>query len=488
MLTISTTAKLIITLIAGLSSFIVTIMFAILNVEIISFFTRLLPGHPKKVLITTNRLKFTTRQPSDKRNQPTKHPKSAWIIFWLSVALMIIFTTLTGVTVTPETTTSKNNIMSGDFRVAIANYSTGKNVPSDLGYEIAQNSYERIVKLIADYNTTDLIITVWGPNLVGEIRGKNNIERVEEAERLADEIGADVIVYGAIEQDSNYLHIIPEFYISSINFYEAEEILGQHFFGSPIDISSYDDISDRVLLTSKLTSRLTGLSKIVIGLAYYLIDDFENAKLVFISANQIVDWGEKEGKHILYLLIGNSAIKNNQLDIAEEYYGKALEIQPDYSRALLGMANVFYRKSLLPIDASANPADLDIGLIEQAVELIEKADNSMNKPVGSDISPKIHFELGQINFMLAYGGYLPDYSNATNEFFIVISDYGDGSNPRIRERAAEAHARLGLINSIQNRKDEAITEYQIAIELSRNPDRIKLFEESLHQLSGDNTN
>lgn len=488
MFTISATAKLIITLIAGVSSFIVTIMFAILNVEIVSFFTGLLPGHPKKVQVTTNRPKPTKRQPPDKRILSTKHPKSAWVIFWSSVAMMIVFTTLTGVTVTPETSDKKNKKMSGDFRVAIANFSTGNNVNSDLGYDIAQNSYERIEKLIDDYNTTDLIITVWGPALVGEIKGKDNVERVEEAERLADEIGADVIVYGTIEQDSNFLHIIPEFYISSKNFYEAEEILGQHYFGSPIDISSYDDISDRVLLTNKMTSRLTGLSKIVIGLAYYLIDDFENAKSVFISANQIVGWGERDGKHILYLLIGNSAIKNNQLDIADEYYGKALEIHPDYSRALLGKANVLYRKSLLPIEASENPADLDIDLIERAVELIDKADKSTNKPVGSDISPKIHFELGQINFMLAYSGYLPDYSSATDEFTIVISEYGDGRNPRIQERAAEAHARLGLIYRIQNRKDEAIAEYEMAIELSRNPDRIKLFEESLNQLSGDSIN
>jgi len=168
---------------------------------------------------------------------------------------------------------------------------------------------------------------------------------------------------------------------------------------------------------------------------------------------------------VLYQLIANAAVRGGDLAQAEAYYTKALALEPDYSRALIGMANIQYRKALALFEQTKNLPDVDRRQIEAALGLLEQAQSSSNQPPLADIGAKVHFERGQCLLMMAYAGFIPGYDPALDEFQQVLSAYGDGANPRLLERGAESHARLGLIFSLTGKNEDAIAEYQRAADL-----------------------
>ncbi len=147
-------------------------------------------------------------------------------------------------------------------------------------------------------------------------------------------------------------------------------------------------------------------------------------------------------------------------------------LEPDYSRALIGMANIHYRKALKPFEESKNPPDVNREQMELALSLLEQAQSSPNQPPLADIGAKVHFERGQCLLMMAYAGFIPAYDPALDEFTQVLAAYADGANPRLLERGAESHARLGLIYSLTGKNEEAVAAYRRAADLlADDPDR-----------------
>ena len=54
---------------------------------------------------------------------------------------------------------------------------------------------------------------------------------------------------------------------------------------------------------------------------------------------------------------------------------------------------------------------------------------------------------------------------AIQEFEAVLADFDDGKNPRVREMAAESHARLGLIYALSESLEPAADHYEEAASL-----------------------
>lgn len=312
-----------------------------------------------------------------------------------------------------------------DLRIAVAGFSERGHSDLGMGTEFAEGIQLRLQKSFEELNP-NFTVTVWGPAQVGTIEGENANERAISAEQISEKIDADLVVYGTVEtEDSSWL-LAPEFYVSAKNFYEAEEITGQHELGTPLPIIGQGNIADRIGVSGELTSRTQALAQISIGLAYYSIENFETALANFQSAEEIEGWEDSEGREILYLLAGNAAIKTNNLELADSYYQKAISINSEYARGYLGVANVYYRLALKPFEENLNPADIDHELLNMALETLQKASRATNQPPRSDISTKIHFELGQIYLMQVYSGQETSFASAIEEFEAVIADYANG--------------------------------------------------------------
>ena len=147
------------------------------------------------------------------------------------------------------------------------------------------------------------------------------------------------------------------------------------------------------------------------------------------------------------------------------------------------MANLSYILALQPFEESKDPADVDQKLLDKCFSYLEKAESAPEKPPLAEAETKIHFSRGQCLWLKTYTGELPDFSSAVTEFEAVIASYDDGNNPRVRELAAESHARLGLIYRLTGDLPRALENYQIAADLLPDiPERQAQFQERVDEL------
>lgn len=380
--------------------------------------------------------------------------------------------------------------MSGDFRIAVAGFTErGTSWDSKIGLRFAEDLHEELKSALKEIDS-DTEVAIWGPHQVDRIGGRDDDERAIVAEEIADDIEADVLVYGWVDTTGPVWKISPEFYINAKNSYEAKEIGGQYNIGTPIDATARD-FADRRVVNEELLARTRAMANITAGLTYYYAGyrdpgKFEQALTYFQKAEEVEGWEDREGKQVLYLLIGNAAGKTDDFEMAQTYHQKALDVDPQYARAHLGLASVYYMLALEPARVSGDPTDTNLDLIARAIDTYRQADRSANKPPLSDIPTKVHFGLGQSHFARAYAhfyvGMEEAFDTAVTEFQAVIKEYGDGANPRVRVQAAESHARLGLIYKLSGHPDLAVEEYQIAASLwYDNPVKRALYEQKAQE-------
>lgn len=372
--------------------------------------------------------------------------------------------------------------MSGDLRIAVAGFGQEE---EKLGTQLANGVH---LDLTRSFDSLELEIgtVIWGPEQVGSVFGSNFEERALSAASLAEKIKADIVVYGVIEGNNPGWSMIPEFYLSPDKFYDAVELTGPHLLGKSIHLEGGDSIADRISVSDELSARTEVLSYILIGLSYYSPPhvEYETALGYFQEAESIPLWKENEGLEVIYLLMGNAASKQEKLGLAQAYYEKSIELDPEYSRGYLGLGDVYYRSSLELFDKTKNPESIDPDLLTLAIENYTSGLSSDDQPQFADVPTKVHFGLGQCYLAKTYSSGNDNYTSAENQFMAVIQDYGNGENARVRVIAAESHARLGLIYSLIDQTEEARDEYMLAISLLPDvPDRRALFERRLNELS-----
>jgi hypothetical protein len=149
---------------------------------------------------------------------------------------------------------------------------------------------------------------------------------------------------------------------------------------------------------------------------------------------------------------------------------------------------VYYIEALEPAEGTGDLSQVDLDLLQQSIKSLEQARSAKQQPVLADTDSKVHFGLGQAYLMLNFGDGSVPMSDAISQFNSVIEEYGDGRNPRVRELAAESHARLGLIHSINGQNVQAIKEYQDAAALLDDmPERKILYEQRIEELGAEDS-
>lgn len=400
----------------------------------------------------------------------------------LILSLAQLYNSLTGIPLL-EIVDRSTPRMAGDFRIAVAGFAE-EGCVSDCqnGIDWAKSVRMHLGKLFEDMDL-DYTVMIWGPDEVGAIHGQSDTERARAAAELAESIGSDIVVYGWVETVDAFWRITPEFYVSLDNFYEAEEITGQHCLGTPFSVLRRDETATRFQVSSEFRSRASALAHLCSGLAYYSFRDFEQALEEFEIADQVEDWEEDEGKQILYLLLGNAAMKTHDLQLAERYYKHSLDLDVQYSRAHAGIAAIQYLSALKTFETTKDRHDIDADLVRKAIESYKRARGARNQPPLSDILVKVHFGLGQCYLVQVYGGSERVFDLAIAEFRAVIEAHGDGVHTRLRVLAAESHAALGLIYELSGQLDQGIEEYKAAASLLFDDlERQQFFKEQAHQL------
>jgi len=292
--------------------------------------------------------------------------------------------------------------MTGAFNVAVAEFgevdAQGHVHPSENGKRLSNWVFETLQNELGQL-PGDLHASVWHDSL-GPLRKRVTIGLVPDeasARQRAEEIGADVLVYGNFRAGQNPADFVPRFYVRRIqgSANELDDILGAHELGSPIPVRlplnlSSDPVS-RLALNRKLGVRIDALAQVTAGLLYDLIGDSTTALAIFQKANEEPGWDEQDGKEVLYYFIGKQYLFLNQLDKGKSVFEKALSLNPNYARAYIGLGGIYYdqAQNIQPVSERLKTDDLDnaIGQYQQALTLARSAKDH-------EVELSAHFALG----------------------------------------------------------------------------------------------
>jgi hypothetical protein len=366
-------------------------------------------------------------------------------------------------------------VMGGDFNIAIAEFvvvdENNQPVTGEDGMEVAGFIHERLSNSFSELDLASVQVQIYGPETTGKLSGSSSEKQAETAALLADKINAHLVIYGTINL-SDRTTLTPEFYVNYQGFEQALEITGQHALGSPMFITiPFNTNQIQFVENPALSARINALSTITIGLAYLSIDNPDKALEFFSGAEKEEGWLDNAGKEIVYLLIGNAnAIQasmmkdDNYLDPAYQAYSRALQVNPDYARAMLGQAGILYLEALGdPQALSLNAVDLD--KLQASEIAFQQALQNGSAPPTANVETKMHFGLGQIYFVRAQlegGDWL---ERSRQEFLLVTADYESG-NQLVVLQTSHAYARLGLIARLEDQLDQAVQYYQQSIAIA----------------------
>jgi tetratricopeptide (TPR) repeat protein len=370
--------------------------------------------------------------------------------------------------------------MSGEWNVMVAGFA---NLNTDLHstdikliHDVFFNRFEQ--EMLDLGNDTNLVVQVGGSEQIGSISGNSAEERASEAEKVANEINADMVIYGNVQQVEDGYVLQPEFYIRADNYYEAEELIGQHRFGGPISIiATRDALPSQIQLNIELTRRAKILALVTRGLSLYLIKSYDQAFELFTQANQDDLWSISTGRESVYLFQANAALLQQQFDQARSALEQAVKINPDYGRGYIGLGIVHY---VLASESASQTSFTPDGLeLKQSMDFYEKALSvAETQPSSAEIPSKAAFGIGQIYLTKWILGE-DTRDRSIEEFQKVITRYADGQEPQLQELASESHARLAVIYRQDNQIDIALAEFEQALRLSTSPARKGLYHASI---------
>lgn len=206
----------------------------------------------------------------------------------------------------------------------------------------------------------------------GVMKGNTPEARRQSAAKLADRIGAHMVIYGNLVESGNAepdgQQLALEFYLSPRVNDETAAIVGAHRLGKPIDLPAVFDTGDpnaNVAISRLLQVRADAFFWLTVGLTQAILGRSDEALETFGQAESaLTTWRDEDGKEILYFFIGREALFLGQLDEAIANFERALAIQPDYARAQIALGSALLKRAMAmpPAERFTSPSDLEAAL------------------------------------------------------------------------------------------------------------------------------
>lgn len=379
-----------------------------------------------------------------------------------------------------------------DFRVSIAGFVISDNDSLIDEKEISnwEKSLAQRLQQNVDAEVNNVIIQVWDSSCSGKASGKTEAEWITSAQNIAEETESGLVIYGSIRNISaTETELQPYFYISLQNAYEAQEILGPYVLGEPFSIISLDPTTRRKAFNDAMQPKLSLLSRISIGLTNFSVGNYQQAGEIFEETLLETESLSKSEQILLYVLAGNSAGKVNDFEKAATLFQQAILVNPEYSRAYVGLGGVYYMQALEIYKISIEQSEeLDQNAfknyLDVADDAFQRASNANYKPDSASIDVKVSFGMGQVallRFLVLNN--IQDIDTAFRDFQQVVEMYAQSdNNSSLKLLAAESHGRMGLISLLVSDCQDALTQYQNAYNLSWEAYRKQLFEEKIQDI------
>ena len=250
--------------------------------------------------------------------------------------------------------------MPGGFNVAVAEFgkldANGQVGASDDGQRLSRAVFDTLQAQIAEFEDKAIgsRIIIWHDSLPRTQKGALIGIAADEtaAAGLAERIGANIVIYGNLDPQNGF---IPRFYVSPNVRAEIDALLtGDHQLGTqPIQV----DPADRLITETELATRASALTYLTIGLTYDVLGRAALALNTYREAEtKLTAWPERgAGKEVLYFFRGQAALFSLQQaraqDIpnldqeAEQAFRNALNANPQYAKAHIGLGSVYFLRA-----------------------------------------------------------------------------------------------------------------------------------------------
>lgn len=363
----------------------------------------------------------------------------------------------------PLASTPVADPMSGSLNIAVADFGrlddAGGASQWDWASRLASGVHKDLDAQLQPLSTRDhLGIETRGPRDTGSIDGETPRERRKEAEALARRLRADVVVYGNLHVAGGKTVFLPEFYLSPRILDDAEELVGHYELGASLDESG--DIEKNLAtfgeLQTALSARSQGLAQFVVGLHYLNVDRLDEAARYFAAADATQGWEEARGKEVFQLFLGHSAGRLGNLDDAEASYRRAIDANPAYPRARLGLAEVAFQRA----KGTCEQGQIDEPGLRKALAGFQSALEVADRLLVPNVPTKVAWFKGRVLMCLSQAG-VGDWGEAERAFRQVLDEYAAG-NEDVRELAADSHASLAFVYWPSEGDREADAKYRKA--------------------------
>jgi tetratricopeptide (TPR) repeat protein len=282
------------------------------------------------------------------------------------------------------------------------------------------------------------------------IRGNTPAAREENARKLAERIGAHMVIYGYLVDGDESSGLDLEFYLAPKVNDETAAIVGPHRLGSPVSVPlpfDADDPITNVVVTERLRTRTEALFWLTVGLTQEVLGRNEDALTTFRRAEAaLADWAPEEGRELLYFFIGREELFLENDVAAEAAFQEAIALNPDYARAYngLGSAHFLRAQRVEPAERLAEPSNLAAAIenYEEALALARAQDNAQIEHLAL-LSLGTAYRLeGESRYIRGeFEPALAAFARAEDHLAQALTYFTDGANYRL---TAQGYQSLGL--------------------------------------------
>lgn len=270
-----------------------------------------------------------------------------------------------------------------------------------------------------------------------------SIEDVNAAAKLMKR-GFQVVIYGSVDGIGDQLNVRTKFLVSDAFRNDMGEITGAHDFAFPLTIHAGEIFT----LTPTLAQRASLLVDLIQGIEYAAQDRLpEAAAALAQAAHESETLGVFAGREVIYLFASDVARRRDQPDEAERLALIALDLNPNYGRGYIALANSFFLRG--------------DSFLAEAQAWYEQALALPDQPPSAFVAEKAHLGLGQVylrRYLLAQDDaspYANDYATeATRHYQEVIDSIALRPSPEQVSLERLAHTYLGL-GELERRKGVA---------------------------------
>ena len=277
----------------------------------------------------------------------------------------------------------------GTFNVAVAEFgemdANGEIHSSKAGQQLS----EWTVNYLRDELEEDPNLVIWPDpgNLFTRTFTSVPLVKSEMAEKTADKINADLLLYGYIDRRSDSSQLVLNFWVAPQDQYKFEDIQGNIQIGKPIRIVNLQDPG--ISVKGELERQSTAVAFIAMGLAQEQLGQSEDALAAFLKAEETAPQSAMVkffiGREYLFISDLQPDRQDELWQNAEDALGQAIAIDPDYARAYIALGALYMKHATILAVAATSPEQPPD---PQASQWVEQAIGAYQKVLELKPDPK----------------------------------------------------------------------------------------------------